>query len=128
MSNPLPKYAAFVDLLLKKTSEGKIPWEFDSKSSMLSLWNVDTLLTLRKSQDENFEDSYDISLFNKAGDFLEGFSDTTLLTLNVPDNEENYYIRMRELYNLGMRQATGADKALDDFISAVQSDQWEIPF
>lgn len=128
MSDALSKYAQFVDLLLRKTKEGKIPWEFDSTRNTASIWNGDVLLNLAKMFNENFEEVYTISLYNRSGDFLESFNDESLSEIETNDWDGNYFARMRDLYNLAMRQATGADKALDDFIKAVRDDDFGVPF
>ena len=128
MSDTLSKYARFVDLLLNKTKEAKIPWDFDSERKAATLWNGDILLTLGKSTNDNWEEVFTLSLYNKSGDFLEAFNDEMLSEINVAERDSNYYHRMRDLYNIAMRQATGADKALDDFIKAVQDEDFGVPF
>lgn len=127
MSEVLQKYARFVDLLLEKTKLGKIPWTYDSPRDTISLWNDNVLCTLSKGSDENFEDTYSLALINKSGDYLESFTDGTLSNIKVEFGQDNYYVRMKDLYDVAMRQSTGADKALDDFMSAVENDDL-IPF
>lgn len=128
MSETVSKYAQFVDLLLTKTKQSKIPWEYDNTRNVVSVWNGDVLLNITRQQDEHFDDLYSIALFNRSGAYLEGFTDETLSEIGISDNEDNYFVRLRNLYDLAMRQATGADKALDEFIAAVQSDSLDIPF
>lgn len=128
MSDIVTKYAKLVDLLSTKTKESKIPWEYDFHRKKISVWNRDVLLQISKDQDDNFEDVYAVALYNKAGDFIEGFDDSTLSGFIADPDDDNYFVKMRDLYTLAMRQATGADKALDDFIKAVDRDELDIPF
>lgn len=129
MSDIISKYAKFVDLLSHKTKASKIPWEYDFGRRIVSVWNGDVLLNLTKAQDENYEDVFSIALYNKSGDFIEGFDDSTLSGIDVAFGEGSYFAKMRDLYTLAMRQATGADKALDDFIKAVDGDElYDLPF
>ncbi|WP_159983205.1 MULTISPECIES: hypothetical protein [unclassified Novosphingobium] len=129
MSEILNKYAKFVDLLLEKTKKQKIDWDFDSSRRIISVWNGDVLLNIQKREDEDkFEDVYTLSLLNRSGDYLEVFSDEDLNKIETIFGDDNYYTKMASLYNLAMRQSTGADRALDDFIKAVEEDGLEFPF
>ena len=126
MSEYLNKYAAFVNMLWTKTKSAKVSWEFDNTRNSVSVWNGDVLLSLLKSEDDNFEDVYSLSLINRAGVFLESFSDTDLDQISTGDDHQNYFVKMRNLYELAKRQATGADKALDDFMRALEKDQLDL--
>lgn len=128
MSDLIEKYAKFINLLSKKTKQSKIPWEYDFNKKSISVWNGDILLNITKATDENWEDTYQLSIYNKAGDFIEGFDDGFLTGAFSENGEESYYSKMRDLFTLAMRQATGADKALDDFIKAIENDSLDIPF
>lgn len=128
MSDVVAKYARFVNLLLEKTRSSRIPWSYTHSKSTIFVWNDDVLLNIVKSQDENFEDTYTVQLLNKSGVHLENFDDATLTNAVDSFSFESYYDKLRNLYDLGMRQATGADKALDAFISAVEADELDIPF
>lgn len=129
MSDPLSKYASFIDMLLSKTKAGKIPWSFDGARNIISVWNGDVLLNLERGTTSNFEDLYTISLINRSGDYLESFSDETLSELEIKFGDDDFYTRMKNIYTLGMRQSTGADKALDDFMKALANDNLdEVPF
>lgn len=129
MSDSLSKYAKLIDMLLLKTKEAKVGWDFDNGRSTVTVWNGDVLLTLKRNSDENFEDVYSLSLINRAGVFLESFSDTHLDGIPTNDDYASYFVKMRDLYELAKRQATGADKALDDLMKALEHDQLDgIPF
>jgi len=128
VSDIVSKYAKLVDLLSAKTAAGKIPWEYDFTRRIVSVWNGDILLNIKKDQDENYEDLFLVEFYNRSGDFIEGFSDTTLSNIKVDFGDDNYFVKLRNLYTLAMRQASGADKALDDFINAIDKDELHIPF
>lgn len=129
MSDIIPKYAGFIDLLLSKTKESKINWVYDGDRSCISVWNGDVLLSITRVEDGNYEHTYAVTLHNRSGVCLESFDDSTISGVAVDWQTDNYYVRLQNLFNLGMRQATGADKALDDFIKAVQTDSLDdIPF
>lgn len=122
------KYAMFIDLLLQKTKESKITWKYDSDRDEISVWHNKTLLTVKKSLDENFEDSYSVSLFNDKGDYLEGFNEDLIMGIPTDVGSDNYFIRLHNLFELAKRQATGADRALDDLIAAIKNDELQFPF
>lgn len=129
MSDLVTKYARLVDLLLTKTRESKVSWDYDFERKTLSVRNGGIILHLSCSQSDHFEEDYKISLYNNSGDYIEGFEDSTLSGIELPFGEDNYYVRMKDLFSLAMRQATGADKALDEFIQALDSDTLDdIPF
>ncbi|MFN3674761.1 MAG: hypothetical protein ACK4TC_02195 [Sphingomonas pseudosanguinis] len=129
MSDSLRKYANLVNMLLVKTKAEKISWDYDNSRSTISVWNGDVLLSIKVSTDENFEDIYSLSLINRSGVYLESFSDTDLNGIETGDDYANYFVKMRDLFNLAKRQATGADKALDDFMRALERDDLDgVPF
>jgi len=128
VSDAITKYAKLVDLLLEKTKAKKVAWTYDGGRDVISVWNGPVLLQVTQSSDENWEKTYSVALLNKSGDYLEFFNDDTLSGIDVDFGEDSYFERMRDLYLTAMRQVTGADRALDDFIAAVERDDLEIPF
>ena len=129
MSNAVNKYGRLVDSLLNKTKEGSIPWDYESLRSTVSVWNKsNVLLTIKRDLDENFDELYVVSLINKSGDTLEYFNDTALSALNNFGEGESYFEKLQSLYELARRQATGADKALDEFIRAIEEESLDHPF
>lgn len=128
MSSILEKYAGLVDLLLEKTQAGKIPWSYDNSSKDIKVWNGDVVLMMTRGEDDHGEDLYSIYLINSSGSYLESFNDESLMYLDVPDGKDNYFVRMKNIYNLAIRQATGADRALDEFIDALKKDGLAVPF
>ncbi|HEX7821404.1 MAG TPA: hypothetical protein VF463_12405 [Sphingobium sp.] len=129
MTDSLQRFARLVDTLLYKTKEGKLSWEYNHAKDEISVWNGDVVLLMVKSRDENYEDLYHISLVNRSGFILERFSDVTISELVSPDGTKNYFTRMGELFETAVRRYTGADKALDEFMSALEEDRLDdIPF
>jgi len=121
MSEILSKYAQFVDALLLKTRETKIPWDFIPEHRQIQVWNDEILCIIEKSLNNNWEDLYSVSLLNKSGDVLESFTDETLSS--ATNDPAAYFRKLQSVYELGMRQAIGADRALDNFLAAVQNDR-----
>lgn len=127
MSNPVEKYAVLIDALLAKTKSGDVPWDIENGRS-ISVESTSTTLKLSESTDENFEKLYTIEMYKHDGAFIDGFNDTVLTELNLSSGSKSYFLRMEELYNLGRRQATGADKAIDDFLGELDAGKLGVPF
>lgn len=127
MSSAIDKYARLIDLLWDKTYKNIIPWEYDQNRNVVRLWG-DTLLEMTVEQNENYDNVYAVSIYNNSGQVLEYFNDEHLNEIQINEGFRNYYDKMEKLFDLARRRATGADKALDDFIIRLEKDAFDTPF
>lgn len=118
------KYARLIDLLWIRTQEGSVSWVFDSERTVVKVWGPSSLIELARSVDENFDELYECTIFNKSGDVLEHFNDAFIHEVGTGDSFKSYFSKMEALFDLARRQSTGADKALDEVIDALEKDEF----
>ena len=124
----IDKFSRFVDLLWEKTQQDKIPWDYDITKNVCKVWGGSNLTQLSVDTDENLDSIYTITLFNSSGIVLDSFSDPYREEANPGPEFKNYYSKMEQLFQLAKKRATGADKALDNFISLLENDGLDVPF
>ena len=117
------KQYKLADAIIEKTAEDKIEWKetFDESAFEASLKEY----TIKISMDVDFNSdvNYLISILNKDGKLIEVFSDEDL----DKNGKHDYYCALRDAYELIRRKTKGIEKALDDILDELKSDD-EIPF
>jgi hypothetical protein len=111
------KQAALVSRLFQETSGGRLAWQISaSRPNAFEVAFPNYAVVLGSGVDEVF-----VELVNRYGEPADAFDDADLAE-EGPDGapvEGSWPKTMRETYRLARRAALGADKALDDVLSAL---------
>ena len=113
-----------VDLLAKRTEEGEIDWKETPKSNsyQADFTNYSLIISLgTSSRSGEGEPLYILNIIGPTGATIESVDDEELSSQS-PEN--SYYTRMKEIYEIARRRASGADAAIDALID----DLSDIPF
>lgn len=132
MASPKDKFRSLIEGLYGKTVSGNLMWyQFPDLTSVYVLFG-DTRLELDDGQNNRGEPIISLTMYNKDGKVIDYFNDDHLKG-SKPANYAfpDYYILMSNLYEAARRSATGADKAVDEILKAIEApkiDSDEVPF
>jgi hypothetical protein len=121
----LTKPKRLVKALFDKTQTGSVDWHESAAADtfQVSFKDHSVQIAMRKGRDELMD--YVISVLNEEGTVVDRFSDEELDTEDDGTIKgRGWYALMLELYNLALRHARGADKALN----AILDELGERPF
>lgn len=118
MSELAKKYKKLVDDLYTSTMAKSLGWEEDWQGNIfVSLGGRIVQLDGSRSSDGEPLEVVEI----KDGDqIIDYFNDTNLRSLTPGVEFSNYYEKMSELRKVAIRQARGADEAIDDVLNALK--------
>jgi hypothetical protein len=121
----LTKPKRLVRALFDKTQAGSVDWHegVGADTFQVSFKDNSVQLGLVEGRSENVRD-YVISVLNEEGTVVDRFSDEELDEEDgVPAGQGGeWYQRMKELYNMALRHARGADKALNAILGELEGD------
>ena len=120
----LTKPKRLVRALFDKTQAGSVDWHegVGADTFQVSFKDHSVQIAMRKGRDELMD--YVISVLNEEGTVVDRFSDEELDEEDgVPAGQGGeWYQRMKELYNMALRHARGADKALNAILGELEGD------
>ena len=119
------KYQSITERLYEQTSSGALSWVLSYENDLQCELGRH-IIKLKSFRDEEGEPIEQIEFFNSDDLRVDYFNDVTLAGI-VPTNSEfaTYFSMMQSLREKARRNALGADKALDEILSALDDD---IPF
>lgn len=119
------KQKKFVELLYKKTLERGIKWGMNDAKQLYAVVAGRSLFVYSSLNAEG-EEIIHFAIFGTDNKISETFTDETIKygTL-APAGFDNWYLLCSALFDMGQRQASGADDALDAMIEELDDD---VPF
>ena len=123
MSATVDKYRLLVERLYKRTTARKLIWTYDPFDDDVSTSVSDKKIHLARGENVNDEPIIRLTMRNADHVVLESYDDEDL-SGSVPKipSFSSYFQLMVALRDMAMRQATGADKALDDVLDELSDD------
>ena len=123
MNSAEERYVKLVDRLHHLTIEKKLSWKIDNMSDELTCQFSRNKLTLEEGRDADGQPNVKLCVMDFSDDVIDSFTDTMLMKIK-PSNQkfENHWFLMKDLYVSANRQATGADKAIDDILNELEDD------
>lgn len=120
------KHVTLVQLLYKKTADGRINWKVDDWGDGLFADFGGNTVTVSSSENGNFEPLITFALRDHSGEVKDRFNDEDLSRLSR-DYEpfQGWYAMCDAIREMGVRKATGADEVIDAIISHLDDD---VPF
>jgi len=118
--SPNNRLADLTNALIAKTDDGTINWDKTSIQGLYSSNLGSYVVNIDQISDGVNVPDYRISLYNQFGDFIESYKDTDLSGLRA-HGYDGFFAAMESLYHTAARQASGADKAIDDIIRFLNS-------
>jgi hypothetical protein len=110
----ISKLSELTQALMRKTKDGELAWERSSMDKVYVTRLGPYTIQISEEPGENFDDIV-IRLYDEKGDIVDTFSDVTFQGFNI-EGYSGYFELMSELHKLASRQASGADKAVDDIL------------
>lgn len=124
MTDSIVKQRQLVETLYDLTNRKRIGWEKSDYRYGFDVQVGGSTINLTSSPGDYDENDYTLKIFNDDHDEIDAFSDVDIsepdLTPNVGEFR-NYYHLMETLFRTVKRQISGADKALDDVLSALKN-------
>ncbi|MEG3089752.1 hypothetical protein [Sphingomonas sp. PB4P5] len=119
MSNDInEKNSILVDRLYKQTKSGKIDWRMNSFSNEPEVKLKDVTLTLRGGNNANGAPLEIVVLEDGLGGLIDSFNDEDLAGQPMGISGFNdYFSAMKAMRQNALRQASGANKVVDDLIN-----------
>ena len=118
------KKRRLVELLYRKTLERNINWTINDEGQIYATIAERSVFIYYRLSGEG-EDLVVFNIFGKDGKLTDSFNDETIsYDKTVPLGFDNWYLLCAALLEMGKRQASGADDALDAMIDELD----DIPF
>ncbi|WP_068875012.1 MULTISPECIES: hypothetical protein [unclassified Phenylobacterium] len=109
------KFAKLLDKISENTDLGAIHWQLDEFGDPYFELNGRKVF-VEESVNEEIVPVMVVRILNTAGQLVEKFTDDDLRNREPPAGM-SFFDYMKELQQKAIRQATGADKAVDELIS-----------
>ena len=113
----MSKLAKFIERLYNNTLEGKVRWDETSQEDVFQLSFPDYTLKIYDDRDSTGNTLYILQILNEEGKVIEDISDE-----DIQDQLTNAFSTMQSLFERARSQAMGLDKALDDIMSYLPTD------
>lgn len=113
------KLADLTRALHEKTRDGEIIWAKTSLDGVFAASLGNYTIRIAEEPGQSSQSDIVIRIFNLDGTIADTFSDVTLSGVPI-DGYSGYYDFMVELYNYVSRQASGADKAVDEILKMLK--------
>jgi hypothetical protein len=118
-----------VQLLLRRTTQGKLDWREAIKSDAFQVAFTDKVVRIREVPPREPDDvpDYLIQLVNSDGRVVDEFNQVML------GNAGNagigfWWEKMHDLYDMARRTALGSEKILNEVLSELRGNDDEVPF
>ena len=120
MSSTSEKYKALIDKLFDQTIEKTIKWQLDSKNNPYTVVGSFPVL-LERYEDAEGTPYIRLSIFQDQNDNpIDTFNDASLANYAPGDQTySSYWNLMNELVEIAIRQAKGADQAIDEILKSL---------
>jgi hypothetical protein len=119
------KQKKFVELLYKKTLERGIKWALNDGKQIYATVAGRSLFVYSSLNNEG-EELIHFAIFGTDSKISDSFTDETIKYGDMaPAGFDNWYLLCSALLDMGKRQASGADDALDAMIDELDDD---VPF
>lgn len=128
MSDGNIKFKTLLDRIYDSTTRSNIEWKLTDKENPYCVLG-DYFVTLSAERDPEGEPLEFVSINDRNGNVVEHFNDINLSQFKPSDREskfQNYWTLMENLRRMAVRQAKGADKAIEEILSAL--DEIDVPF
>lgn len=119
------KHRLFVELVYKKTYKRGIEWRVNDAHQLYTTI-AGRLLFVTMEMNPYQEEIVTFTIYDEAGNKAEQFTDEALsFDSSKPKDFDSWYVIASAIYQIGKRQASGADDALDAMIQELDDD---VPF
>ncbi|WP_373475952.1 hypothetical protein [Sphingorhabdus sp.] len=127
MSESNIKFKNLVDKLFYSTSSSSIVWSLTDENYPFCII-ADYKIVLTSGVDYEGEPMEYITIYNLDGHTVDSFNDNSISAFKpqMGQSFHNYWKVMESLREMAVRQATGADKAIDEIIDALNDN--DVPF
>lgn len=125
MAQAKPK--RLVRVLFDKTRAGDIDWQEGFASDTFQVSFKENTVQISPREGQNGATDYVISVLNDEGTVVDRFTDEELDTDDGGPPGRAWYALLKELHNMALRHARGADKALNAILSELGDDD-DTPF
>jgi len=126
MNGEIKKYREIVNLLFNQTKSGSIGWYKDEWINEIAAKFGNHVISITPGDTAEGAPLIVIKIY-KDHEYVDGFSDETLSEYSTDiDEYPTYWLLMNYIHQAARRHAVGADKALDDILSALKAN--DIPF
>lgn len=113
-----------VKTLYDRSRSGHVDWQAGFGDDAFQVSSADYTVQISTMRGRQGATDYVIAVLNDEGTVVDRFTD---VELDVEGGQQGeWYSIMRELHNMAMRHARGADKALDAILKDLGED--DIPF
>ena len=117
--SPQDKQRLLVERLYSRTVEKKLSW-VSAAGNMVVTSTSSASICVREGVNENAEPIIIIEIFNSEGELRDRFSDDDIKGAQPAGSFLSYYQMMRAIHATAGRQASGADKTLDDLLGDLE--------
>lgn len=114
---------AFAEALVRKTDEGKVAWTTAAGESFKAQIGKN-VVSISVDEDEAGNTIFVLTVYDKEGEVVEIIQDDTLSRLSG----KSWRGRLAGLFNTARRNATGADRLINEILEELTKDDDEIPF
>ena len=114
------KYAALVEELLRLTINGSIAWESTSADRRFTVQLGKLTVQIEDGEGSDGGDLITLNIFGANGERVDRFDDNDLQGAKPSDTHfRTYYFLMNELHRRAGRDASVAEKVLDELLSTL---------
>lgn len=121
MTNTNGKLRGLVEVLYRRTINGDITWEISSdKVSVFADLGIYRIEVSPEAGDTSFGNDMRITVFDDNGNQVDTFTDATFENAKPTyDGVNSYYTMMSSILEIAKRQATGADRAIQQLLDTL---------
>lgn len=123
MATAIEKYQSLVQKLFENTNNKNLSWSHDSNNAgYIETKIANRYLAIQKSENENGDPLMVVTIYDSESNPVEKFDDEDIRGNPIEYYKgKTYYQIMVSIFDMGYRQATGADEAIDDILSELDS-------
>lgn len=119
MDSVVDKHKMLIETLYDKTLVGRVPWRYEQTIDYLAALVGGHHIELEEIKNQNQEPVYKVNL-RTNGEVVDWFTDEIFAGLTpITSPHMNYFDLMKELREVAFRQATGADKVIDEILTGL---------
>lgn len=116
------KLVQFVQLLERRTAEGKVVWEQTAQEGVYQAAFPQYAVTIRKEETMRSGMHYLLQILDEQGRIIEEVRGEGPPPIPVLDKPSALDQLLSRLYGVARRQAMGVDKALDDLLATLKDE------
>ena len=118
MPTAIEKYQSLVQKLFQNTNSKNLSWTHaDDNPRYIEIRIANRYLSVAESENENGDPLIVVTIYDDDNNPVEKFDDEDIRGNPVEYYEgKTYYQLLLSIFNMGRRQSTGADEAIDDIL------------